>query len=259
MEIVIAVIFGVLATWIGAWQILLARKQLQQKEDQKTLPAASEGVSGAASAPVVRASDKAAKKRRLPKVKGSSILFVSNNHRKLEEFRLLLEIPDLALSKIDAPDPQHADLVEFVKWKINYAREILPKGTMFFVEHTALMIDAWNGFPGGLAGAFMRTVSASVICKMMKGFRDGERAAKVRTVIGFWDGAEWRYFEGTVQGAIAESPSGEPVFGWDNIFIPAGERQSFAEMGQARKNEISMRKQAAEAFSAYLRNNFEIL
>jgi XTP/dITP diphosphohydrolase len=258
VEIVIAIIFGVLATLIGGWQIHLARKQLRQKEELKTLPARSESSGTTSSTPVVRMNDKSAKKRRLTKVKGSSILFVTNNPRKLEEFRLLLNIPDLALSKIDAPDPQHTDLVEFVKWKISYAREILPKGTMFFVEHTALMIDDWNGFPGGLAGAFLQTVSPAVICKMMKGFMGSERAAKVRTVIGFWDGDDWRHFEGTVQGAIADVPSGEPSFGWDNIFIPAGERQTFAEMGQASKNEISMRKRAADSFSAYLRSNFEI-
>src|SRR5262249_51183259 len=150
VEIVIAIIFGVLATLIGGWQILLARKQLRQKEGSKPLPTPAKPAGASTSAVAVRPADKTARKRRLPKVKGSSILLVSSNRRKLEEYRLLLNIPDLALSKIDAPDPQHPDLVEFVKWKIDYAREILPKETMFFVEHTALMIDGWNGFPGGL-------------------------------------------------------------------------------------------------------------
>jgi non-canonical purine NTP pyrophosphatase (RdgB/HAM1 family) len=259
LEIVIAIVFGVLATLIGGWQILLAWKQLQQKGGTKTLPAPHESASASNAATVVRSGAKPAKKRRLPKVKGSSVLFVSNNPRKLEEYRLLLDIPDLTLSKIDAPDPQHSDLVEFVKWKIDYAREILPKDTMFFVEHTALMIDGWNGFPGGLTGAFIRTVSASVICKMMKGFAGNGRSAKVKTVIGFWDGAGWRCFEGAIHGAIAEVPSGDSSFGWDNIFIPAGERRTFAEIGPAGKNGVSMRKQAAESFSAYLKEHFEII
>ncbi|HHF8283696.1 TPA: non-canonical purine NTP pyrophosphatase, partial [Klebsiella pneumoniae] len=40
-------------------------------------------------------------------------------------------------------------------------------------------------------------------------------------------------------------------FQWDCIFIPDGESETFAEMGD-RKNEISMRKKAFDKFKEYL-------
>ncbi|HIE1052061.1 TPA: non-canonical purine NTP pyrophosphatase, partial [Escherichia coli] len=46
-------------------------------------------------------------------------------------------------------------------------------------------------------------------------------------------------------------PKGPRDFQWDCIFIPDGESETFAEMGD-RKNEISMRKKAFDKFKEYL-------
>ncbi|EJT6830110.1 TPA: non-canonical purine NTP pyrophosphatase, partial [Klebsiella pneumoniae] len=58
-------------------------------------------------------------------------------------------------------------------------------------------------------------------------------------------------FEGETQGTISPVPKGPRDFQWDCIFIPDGESETFAEMGD-RKNEISMRKKAFDKFKEYL-------
>ena len=51
-------------------------------------------------------------------------------------------------------------------------------------------------------------------------------------------------FEGTCEGKIAFTPSGTNGFGYDPLFIPAGYRQTFAELSESEKNRLSHRAQA---------------
>ena len=41
-------------------------------------------------------------------------------------------------------------------------------------------------------------------------------------------------------------------FQWDCVFQPDGYTETFAEMGTAKKNEISMRRKALDKFAAFL-------
>jgi len=59
-------------------------------------------------------------------------------------------------------------------------------------------------------------------------------------------------FEGTCEGTIALAPTGQGGFGYDPVFIPAGERLSFAELGSDAKNRISHRAKALANMKKYL-------
>jgi XTP/dITP diphosphohydrolase len=65
------------------------------------------------------------------------------------------------------------------------------------------------------------------------------------------DGAE-RRATGTLAGEIAGAPQGEQGFGYDPIFVPAGESRTVAELGDAWKAEHSHRAQAARALAVKL-------
>ena len=54
---------------------------------------------------------------------------------------------------------------------------------------------------------------------------------------------------------IATKPKGEFGFGWDPIFIPKGEKKTFAEMKTSQKNKFSMRKKALVKFKRWLSAN----
>ncbi len=51
-------------------------------------------------------------------------------------------------------------------------------------------------------------------------------------------------FHGEVAGMIAEQPRGNRGFGYDPVFIPVGFDQTFAELGDEVKNQISHRAMA---------------
>jgi XTP/dITP diphosphohydrolase len=58
---------------------------------------------------------------------------------------------------------------------------------------------------------------------------------------------------GTLEGRIATEPRGTEGFGFDPVFIPAGEERTVAELGNEWKRENSHRARAARALLASLR------
>ena len=57
---------------------------------------------------------------------------------------------------------------------------------------------------------------------------------------------------GTWPGSIAHAPRGQGGFGYDPVFVPAGERRCAAELASAEKNAVSHRGQALRALVAML-------
>jgi XTP/dITP diphosphohydrolase len=55
---------------------------------------------------------------------------------------------------------------------------------------------------------------------------------------------------GTLEGRIGDEPRGDEGFGYDPIFVPEGETQTVAELGNAWKEEHSHRARAARALAA---------
>jgi XTP/dITP diphosphohydrolase len=51
-------------------------------------------------------------------------------------------------------------------------------------------------------------------------------------------------FDGTCEGRIGLAPRGPGGFGYDPLFIPNGCDQTFAELGEAAKNQLSHRSRA---------------
>ena len=61
-------------------------------------------------------------------------------------------------------------------------------------------------------------------------------------------------FEGIVNGTIINEKRGESGFGYDPIFVPDTYSQTFAEMGNDIKNQISHRAEAVKKLTAFLSN-----
>jgi inosine triphosphate pyrophosphatase len=60
------------------------------------------------------------------------------------------------------------------------------------------------------------------------------------------------FFEGKVKGLIVE-PRGSRNFGWDAIFQPSGQQQTFGEKTAEEKYRISARGKAAAKFKHFLK------
>lgn len=62
---------------------------------------------------------------------------------------------------------------------------------------------------------------------------------------------EARTFDGVCEGRIIFAPRGQNGFGYDPLFVPVGYEQTFAELGEEVKNQLSHRAKTLAKLKAY--------
>ena len=121
-------------------------------------------------------------------------------------------------------------------------------------DDSGLEIEALNNAPSVHSASFAEPHNDKEnrlkVLKLMK--NETNRKAKFRTVIAFYDGIKTMYFNGECEGEIAYEEQGLNGFGYDSIFIPKGSSQTFAEMNNTEKNNISHRYKAIFAFCNFI-------
>jgi non-canonical purine NTP pyrophosphatase (RdgB/HAM1 family) len=194
----------------------------------------------------------------------SDLTFVSGNQSKLAEYRAILGISDLAWSQRESDESDERQDVNIATLALEKLRRTRPKvRAPFFVEHSGLVVDAWQNLPGGLTRLFLENVGNAGICRMMSDYAASERVVTAVAVIGLqWPDGRERMFEGRKRGVIAYEPTGTTNFGWDPIFIPdeqpPGQQLTYAEMSREDKNRISMRRAAADLLRDEIRRSFTL-
>lgn len=179
-----------------------------------------------------------------------TIRFLTRNDGKFAELKALLPTGyELVRDMTEVHELQTDDMDELVKDKILKAFKRLRRPLI--VDHTGLAFDLMNGFPAGLTSVFYDKLNANGIADLIG--KSANRKVTAITLIGYCDGRRKKIFRGEVRGSVAERPLGADGFQWDTIFIPEGHTHTYAELGQAKKNEISMRRRAFDQFTEFLK------
>ena len=143
-------------------------------------------------------------------------------------------------------------------------------------DDSGLEVDALNGAPGVHSARFAALDKSenspdadnnAKLLRLLQGVPIEKRTARFRCVIAlvpvppgkienaspacFADDFEALTFDGACEGKIMSSPSGHGGFGYDPLFVPEGFTQSFAELGEDVKNELSHRAQALEKLKPF--------
>lgn len=187
------------------------------------------------------------------------LVFATNNSHKLEEIRHILgdKIEILSLNDINCHEeiPETAETLEgnaLIKAQYIYDNYHLD----CFADDTGLEVEALNGAPGVYSARYAGGAGHDSEANMKKLLQEMQgvtnRKARFRTVIAFIENGSHRLFEGVVQGEITQEKSGQSGFGYDPIFRPEGFEETFAEMGNDAKNQISHRANAVKKLCAYL-------
>ena len=176
--------------------------------------------------------------------------FLSGNKFKIDEVRSIMSKINIEVISVDHKinEIQTIDVRDLVHDKCIKAFQKVSRP--IFVEHTSLHISPLNGFPGGLTQVFWDTLKADKVAEIFGSMADP--SVKATTRIAYCDGKKVHQFEGEVHGKISSVPRGSKDFQWDCIFIPDGEKSTFAEMGE-KKNLISMRRRALVKFADFLK------
>lgn len=187
------------------------------------------------------------------------LVFATNNKHKLDEVRKITShhpVEIVSLAEINCFDdiPETADTLEGnALQKAHYIQEKF--GLNCFADDTGLEVEALNNAPGVYSARYAGPGhdSEANMKKLLKEMEGKEnRKARFRTVIALvWNGKTYT-FEGIVNGTITTAKRGENGFGYDPIFIPEGYDQTFAELGDNIKNQISHRAKAVEKLDEFL-------
>ena len=189
------------------------------------------------------------------------LLIGSGNPGKQREWRELLAGLDLALVTPDDLDPVPAEPAEegatFAENAAHKARAYaLATGLATVADDSGLEVDALHGAPGLRSRRFFGDdASAEERNQRLLALLDGVTARGARFVcvaaLAAPDGRV-ELFDGEVRGEIAMAPRGAQGFGYDPLFILAGDGRTMAELDAREKHRVSHRGLAAGKLRARL-------
>jgi XTP/dITP diphosphohydrolase len=192
------------------------------------------------------------------------LLIATKNTGKIKELeRLLAGLPVSLLNlkdfqEITEPPETGLTFAENAVLKAKYyARRA---GVSALADDSGLEVAALRGAPGVFSARYAGAGStdADKIEKLLSeldGTPAPRRAARFVCAMALADEkGEIKYLtEGICNGKISFMPQGKNGFGYDPVFIPDGFLETFGELPNEIKQEISHRARATEKIMAYLR------
>ena len=170
------------------------------------------------------------------------LVIASANPDKVAEIAIVLEGIAVLIPRPEGmPDviEDGDDLEDNARLKAVAVCEFAGKPSV--ADDTGLEIDALDGAPGVYSARFAGTdatyqQNVEKVLTYLDGIQMGQRTARFKTVaiVRYPDGREL-IANGTVEGHIAQKPSGDEGFGYDPIFVPVeGDGSTFAQMGEEK-------------------------
>jgi XTP/dITP diphosphohydrolase len=177
------------------------------------------------------------------------VVLASRNAHKARELEALL--PGWTIEPLDRDDYPPETGTSYYENAARKAAFAWEEATWALGEDSGIEVAALGGRPG-IESARYAPAGAPAIAKLLAelGGAEDRRARYVSELVAIApDGVEYRG-TGRLHGTIAHEPRGGEGFGYDPIFIPAGEERTVAELGDAWKGEHSHRARAARALLA---------
>ena len=172
-------------------------------------------------------------------------VLASGNAHKLEELRAALPGWQLALLETDEPYPAEVGLTyyENALAKAEFGRTAAPADAWVLGEDSGIEAAALGGRPG-IASARWAVDGVAQLLAELDGVAD-RGARYVCELVGLTPAGEELRGTGVLEGTIAAERRGDEGFGYDPIFVPAGETLTVAELGDDWKRTNSHRARAA--------------
>ena len=170
--------------------------------------------------------------------------------------------------------------VELARWLVADNSKLKIKNSkpdFVLADDSGLEVDALNGAPGVHSARFAalgKTENSSdadnntKLLRLLKDVPAEKRTARFRCVIAlvpvpkekientssvcYADEFEAQIFDGACEGKIIFAPRGQNGFGYDPLFVPDGFAETFAELGEEVKNQLSHRAKALVKLNSYL-------
>jgi len=185
------------------------------------------------------------------------LVIASHNKGKIAEIAALFapyRVATVAAAALGIPEPEEtgASFEENAALKAHHAAR--HSGLPALADDSGLVVPALGGMPGIYSARWAgpeRDFRAAMQ-KVHDALGDKDRAARFVAVLALaWPDGHCECFRGEVAGRLVWPPRGEHGFGYDPMFVPAGHRATFGELGaEGWKHRISHRARAFEKFAA---------
>lgn len=193
------------------------------------------------------------------------LVIASHNAGKVREIGALLAplgVRVVSAGELGFEEPEETEATFAGNARIKAHAAAKASGLPALSDDSGLEVDALDGAPGVYTADWAETGSGRDFPMAMKKVWDlleEKQAAEPRTarfcctLCLAWPDGEDAVFEGTVEGRLVWPMRGKNGFGFDPVFLPDGETETFGEMAPERKHAMSHR---AAAFDKLLRACF---
>ena len=214
----------------------------------------------------------------------TTLFIATGNGHKVQEIRALLGGAYVVLSQRDTEvrlEPEETGStfaenagIKAVTWASYLAMDECDLGAHFVLaDDSGLEVDALGGAPGvhsarfaalddGRKGNSPDGENNGKLMRLLSAVPEARRTARFRCLLALTPvtagltpdelADATRCFDGACEGRIATDAAGHGGFGYDPLFVPDGYPTSFAELGEAVKNQLSHRAKALAKLRSYL-------
>jgi len=184
------------------------------------------------------------------------LVIASHNPGKVREIAALLEplgLEVVSAAELDLPEPEETGTDFAANARLKGLAAARGSGKVALADDSGLAVDALDGAPGIYSarwagpGKDFDVAMARVNAELEAGGAleaDQRRAHFVCVLSLAWPDGESREFDGRIDGHLVWPPRGGKGFGYDPMFVPDGESQTFGEIDPDRKHAMSHRARA---------------
>lgn len=179
------------------------------------------------------------------------IVLASHNPGKVREIGELLQpfgLKVVSAASLGLPEPEETGLTFAANAELKALAAAIGSKLPALADDSGLVVRALAGAPGihsaRWAGPEKDFGHAMRRIEQALGEEEDRAAAFVCALALAWPDGSCEVFEGRIDGRLVFPPRGEHGFGYDPIFLPDGEAETFGEMEPARKHAMSHRARA---------------
>ncbi len=192
------------------------------------------------------------------------IVVATHNAGKLAEIRALLApygVDAVSAGELGLPEPAETETTFEGNARIKAHAAAKAAGLPALSDDSGIEIDALDGAPGVYTADWAETANGRDFVMAMtkthemleaKGASEPRTARFVCTLCLAWPDGHDEIFRGEAPGQVVWPMRGDLGHGYDPIFQPEGEAETFGEMAPERKNAMSHRARAFALLRALL-------
>jgi XTP/dITP diphosphohydrolase len=171
----------------------------------------------------------------------------------LRELRRALEGWEIEPLEADDYPPERGESYYENAWAKAEFGHAVESAAWIVGEDSGLEVEGLGGRPGVQSARFAAGEHVErLLAELERVEGEGRQARYVCELVAVSPEGEEVRGTGILEGRIADEPRGSEGFGFDPVFVPDGEQQTVAELGDEWKAENSHRARAAKALTRAL-------